>query len=65
VKEKKERMLTRRGVKRVNSSRMDTKLKEEAMLFRKRDTGGSKRLQKRNSLVTHVLMSSLMGVGNV
>jgi hypothetical protein len=28
-------MVTRQGVKRVNSNRKDTELKEEAMLFRK------------------------------
>jgi hypothetical protein len=35
VKEKKERMLTRQGVKGVNVSRLDTKLKEETILFRR------------------------------
>jgi hypothetical protein len=35
VKEKKERIVTRQGVKGANVSRMDTKLKEETILFRK------------------------------
>jgi hypothetical protein len=65
VKEKKERIVTRQGVKGANVSRTDTKTERGKQYCLEKDRGGSKRLQKRNSLVTYVLMSSLMGVGSL